>query len=88
MVLDVSLTDCSDTDDNKSNASDSESEFDLSNPEAGVAMDDDEIFVSIHNYLSQFMIICLKMLFISPQGCARNIKFPRLIGHNCCLKWH
>ena len=49
-VLDVSLTDISDTGDNKSSASDSE--FDLSNPEAGVATDD-EIFVSIHDYLSQ-----------------------------------
>ena len=45
-MLDVSLTDSSDTDDEKSSASDSESEFDLSNPEAGVATDEDELFVS------------------------------------------
>ena len=38
------------TGDNKSSASDSASEFDLSNPEAGVATDDDELFVSkCHN---------------------------------------
>ena len=45
-MLDALLTDGSDTDDEKSSASDSESEFDLSDPEAGVATDEDELFVS------------------------------------------
>ena len=79
MVLDTSLTDSSDTGDNKSSASDSEWEFDLSNPEAGVAMDDDdELFVSIHDYLSQnFTRLCKKY------------QIPLcLIGHDCCLKWY
>ena len=78
-VLDASLTDISDTGDNKSSASDSEWEFALSNLEAGVAMDDDELFVSIHDYLSQNATIRL----------CKKYQIPLcLIGHNCCLKWY
>ena len=51
-MLDASLTDSSDTDDNKSSASDSESDFDLSNPEAGVPTDEDELFISQPDKLS------------------------------------
>ena len=80
MVLDALLTDSSDTGDNKSSASDSESEFDLSNPEAGVAMDDDdELFVSIHDYLSQN----------STTRLCKKYQIPLcLIGHDSCLKWY
>ena len=76
-VLDALLTDISNTGDNKSSASDSESEFDLSNPEGGVTMDDDELFVSIHDFLSQNVTIRL----------CKKYQIPLcLIGHNCCSK--
>ena len=44
VMLDTSLTNSSDIDNNKSNASDSESDFDLSNPKAGVATDKNALF--------------------------------------------
>ena len=77
-VLDASLTDSSVTGDKKSSVSDSESEFDLSNPEAGVATDDDELFISVHDYLSQNATTRL----------CKKYQIPLcLVGHNCCLKW-
>ena len=78
-VLDALLTDSSDTGDNKSSASDSASEFDFSNPEAGVDADDDELFVSIHDYLSQNAATRL---------CKRHQIPLCLIGYDCCLKWY
>ena len=44
-MLDTLWADSNDTDD-ISSGSDSDSEFDLSNPEAGVATDEDELFIS------------------------------------------
>ena len=78
-MLDALLADSIETGDNKSSASDSASEFDLINPKAGVAMDDDQLFVSIHDYLSQNATTRL----------CKKYQIPLcLLGYNCCLKWY